>query len=204
MTGIYITIIILALKLIWDWQRVRKRNKQISVPSPQKTDIKSYVQFMDFFPSEDIPKHISYIWNKEDFENSKYSLYTEDSSEKQQVPLSQRKIEIQKLEALLLKYPLEKRFGIAEEGDPSTLTYANDATKLFIEHENGIVHSMYLHFIKAETGPWLVEVVHEMGNTWNLSASLDDALFYLVDLRNKEQIQRYFSTLNENNHTSKN
>lgn len=201
MTGLYILIFLSIIRLIWHWYSIRKQHREMMSPKRVEKDHTSnvFIQSAKFLLSENIAKNGHWVWNSEEFEDvgghladEKESL-TEDEEEQEDLPIAHRNIELQKLEAVLLKYSLKNVSDTLEDDHRRRLIYEHGTIQLTIDCEQDIIYNLHLSFLKREAGPWLVDLLHEIGQTWNLIVLLWDELTFLVDLRNREQIERYFS-----------
>lgn len=135
--------------------------------------------------SENLPKLAMMCENREDFNTIDFNLQGINAWDIPYTPLSARGIKVEELEALLQKYSFQK------DGNTLERKYKHDGIRLYFYDIKGIINDIYIEPITQDTNIWFIDFLYEMGTTWSLSAQ--DHSHILVDLRNREQIERYFS-----------
>lgn len=106
------------------------------------------------------------------------------------IPFSQRNIKVQQLETMLHRYSFHKDEKAPIYQD-RTICYEYDAIRIYYVYQETTITALYLSPLK-EPKAWVIDLLLELGSTWNLVASLgpDDIL---VDLHKREQVIHYFS-----------
>ncbi|MEO1031621.1 MAG: hypothetical protein AAFX55_09465 [Bacteroidota bacterium] len=207
-TGIIIALIIIAvLILISSIRKSNSTNTEIkSNLDNEKNEVPNSIFFhedaykqVELIPEENFDELIKQARNVQDFVKQHFDQggYTDIMIRKENgFKLIQRRIKLEELDSILSDLPIKKYTEVStgikpeEMKSPNTFGYGENYNGIFFDFESDFVKGIWIAGTPEVHNEKLVQALNTIGTKWNLLL-MDWNSLELIDLKNKEQIEKY-------------
>jgi hypothetical protein len=200
-------IIIGTIILIFSQRNTEPKSSKVEVGSSEnQIDLANSIfyheddyQQIEIVPAENFNYLIKQAENIQDFskENFEGSGYTDMMvREENGLKLKQRGIKPKELDLFLSELPIKKYNKVSTGIRPGEMTsentfgYGENYNGIFFDFESDSVTGIWISGLPVAANEVYTKVLNGIGNKWNLLL-MDWNSLELIDLRNKEQIEKY-------------